>query len=507
MRRLKSNPGLRLRWWVLLALTVFVAWQVFAWGQPVESEFRLEPASAANEWRITRRGSAEEMWRAFDDDGDGVLDRFSTPAGEWTRPGFAAGAPPKRWLVVCIDAVPFEVMQELWHRGHFREFHRPSALVSTFPSDSETAIAAALHAPPGPGYEHQYFDRGANELRGGVFVTLTGRNIPYLERFDYVAPGWHKSIQYVVVRKSWHAEMGRLRRLFRGTQQPVFHAHVSSGDPLFHILTRKEAELLLVEFESVIREAFLAGRGEVGIVLWSDHGNTLVRSHEVPLDALLAAHGWRRTNSLREPRDVVIPSYGLVGFFVVYCAEQAVAELARDLTMLDGAELVIYRLPEGNGAKILSADGARAVLRWSDDGSRFSYDAGPGDPLELLPVFDALRAAGKLDAASRAADADLFAATARARLPDAAARIRTWAVNHVQNPSEIAVSLKPGRYQGSGIFQKIVTMEGTHGALDAPSSLGFAMATGPLPTGPGGELLPENLRLADLLPGKLLPRK
>lgn len=482
-------------WW-LLAIAMGVLVSVLTWGRPQPHVFTLEPGGPG-QWRITHHGNPGESWQAFDVDGDGVLDRFVTPDGEWTRPS-RFHRPPQRWLVVCIDAVPFGVMEELWQRGHFREFHRPSALVSTFPSDSELAIAAVLHAPPGPGYEHQYFDRAANRLRGGVFLTLSGRRIPYLQRFDYVAPGWHKSVQYVLVRRGWHAEMGRLRRQFRQAQKPVFHAHVSSGDPLFHMLTRTEAQQLLLEFEPVIREAYYAGRGELGILLWSDHGNSMVRSRSVPLDDLLKTRGWRRTDTLRAPRDVVVPAYGLVGFFVVYCAPEAVAELATDLVSLEGAELVIYRVPEPNTVVLLGAGGSRARLRWNDAGTRYRYKPEHGDPLELGPVLAALAAAGRVDTEGWVADADLFATTARARLPDAVARIRAWAsTEQVENPADIVVSLKPGYYQGKGVFDRIVTMEGTHGALERDSSLGFAMGTDPLP---------ETLRLRDLLPAELLPR-
>ncbi|MCL6481945.1 MAG: hypothetical protein K6U02_09475 [Firmicutes bacterium] len=493
VRRIPLRRAVR---WLLLVVALALAVRFLYWGQPQPRAFTLVPVQPG-QWRITHDGNPGEVWQAFDVDDDGVLDRFVTPDGEWTRPS-RRHRPPRRWLVVCIDAVPFGVMEELWQRGHFREFHRPSALVSTFPSDSELAIAAALHAPPGPGYEHQYFDRAANRLRGGVFVTLSGRSIPYLPRFDYVAPGWHKSVQYVLVRRAWHAEMGRLRQRFRETQKPVFHAHVSSGDPLFHRLPRAEAQSLLIEFEHVIREAYYAGRGELGVLLWSDHGNSLVRSRSVPLDALLHARGWRRSDALRAPRDVVIPAYGLVGFFVAYCAPEAVAELAADLSRLEGAELVLYRGPEPNVAVLLGTGGRRARLRWNDAGTHYRYEPEQGDPIELEPVLAALAAAGRLDAEGWVADADLFAATARARLPDAVARIRTWAgTTQVENPSDIVVSLKPGYYQGRGWFDRLVTMEGTHGALERDSSLGFAMGTDPLP---------ETLRLRDLLPAELQPR-
>ena len=134
----------------------------------------------------------------------------------------------------------------------------------------------------------------------------------------------------------------------------------------------------------------------------------------------------------------------------------------------------------------------------ASDGSRLGYQAREGDSLELLPVFDKLRAAGRLAQDGSASDADLFAATWAGSYPDAAARIRTWATNHVQNPANILVSLKPGYFYGAGVFQHIVSFTGTHGALDAPSSLGFAMATRPLPPA---------VRLADLLPAEFLKNR
>lgn len=482
---------------LLAALGLLTAVQVWRWGRPLAPEYALT-ATAPGEWRVepASRDAGAGVWRAFDDSGDGTMDRFATPAGEWLRPGLTGA--PRRWLVICIDAAPFAVMAALWERGHFREFHRPSAVVSAFPSDSETAITEALHTPPVPGYEHQYFDRARNRLAGGLRSTLTRRRdaarIPYLDRFDYAAPGWHRAVQYVLVRKAWHAEMVRLRRRLRENRQPLYHAHVSSGDPIFHMLTREQFEPLLVELEAVVREAYLGARGELGVVLWSDHGNSLLLSRRVPLDELLRARGWRRRSSLEGPRDVVIPAYGLVGFFAVYTREENVAALARDLAALEGADFVAHRLPAGeSGAVILSADGGRATLRWSDDGACYQYESADGDPLGLMPVFAALAEEGKLEG-GWARDADLFAATALAWYPDAAARLRGWATDHVQNPSDLIVSLKPGWYQGKSFFDFAVTMRGTHGAMERTSSLGFAAATFPLPPA---------LRLADLLPEHL----
>lgn len=486
--------------WTLLAVVAAIALHIAFWGRPVPSRYtvRHTASGTAVEWVLARRASPPESWRARDTDGDGVLDEFETPAGSFARPGLRAE--PKRWLVICLDGVPLAVMRSLWDSGHFREFYRPSATISTLPSDSEAAITAALHAAPGPGYEHRYFDRVRNQIRGGMWVTLTSAGIPYIQALDYDAPGWAKGLVYIVSYKSYRADLGRLRKAFLASQQKVFLAHLATSDSLFHIYRPAEIDPLLVEFESLLRDLYLDARGGLGVLVFSDHGSTLAPSRTAPLEEFLKHRGWRLRKTLEGPRDVAVPDYGLVGFFAAYCRREGAAKLAEELAALEGADLIVYPDASARGANILSARG-RAHLGWSADGSRFRYAAEPvaaGDPLELAPVFDRLRVAGRLADDGTASDADLFAATATARYPDAAARIRDWATNHVQNRADLLVSLKPGYFYGSGFFQHIVDITGTHGALDAPSSLGFAMATRPLPPA---------MRLADLLPKEFLEKR
>lgn len=464
----------RLPWWILLVIVVFLTQHVVRWGLPVKTNYTLanESASVQREWVIHRNGNQLETWLARDRDGDGRIDEFETPQGVWKRT-----TQPKRWLIVCLDGVPLAEMQRLWEEGHFREFSRPRALISTFPSDSETALTAVLHASPVPGYEHRYFDVAHNELRGGAWMTLTGKSSPYLELLDYDEPGIFKGLHYILRRKTYRADLGRLVERFRRSRPRVFVAHLASTDALYHVLKPVEVRSLLLEFEAVIREFYLDARGELGVLLFSDHGNTLRPSRTIPLDSALRSHGWRPSGRLERPRDVAVPPYGLIGFLAVYCREEAVPQLARDLTEVEGVDLVAYRDARRDSVWILNGSGARARLRWSADGGRYWYDAQSGDPLELIPIYAKLRSEGWVAEDGSAGDADLLAATASARYPDASQRIREWATNHVRNRSDIAVSLKPGYFYGSGLFQHIVRLESTHGALEASSSLGFAMTT------------------------------
>src|SRR4029077_2255324 len=124
-------------------------------------------------------------------------------------------------------------------------------------------------------------------------------------------------------------------------------------------------------------------RGDLGIIVFSDHGNTQLPNRAVPLETFLAGHGWRVSDSLRTSRDVAIPPYGLVGFAAIYCQPESVEQLAEQLRGIEGADLIVTRDPGGKMATIRAADSnAIAELEWAADGSRYRYSAREGDPLD-----------------------------------------------------------------------------------------------------------------------------
>ena len=292
-------------WLALLAGVVLVALRVYSFGAAIRPTYRVtgpssQTGGAAAEWAIARENPSGERWIARDTDGDGTWREFVSPKAAFTRP---TAISPHRWLVICLDGVPLTMMQSLWDSGHFREFFRPTATISTLPSDTETALTAALHSAPVPGYEHLYFDRARNTLRGGGWVTLSGHGIPYIRQLDYDAPGWSKGLTYLTVRKTYQADLARFRAAFLKSRKPVFVAHIAASDALLHVWTAQQAAPLLLEFDDVLRDAYLDARGDLGIIAFSDHGNTEAASRAVPVEAFLEARGWRVGDTLRGPRD------------------------------------------------------------------------------------------------------------------------------------------------------------------------------------------------------------
>jgi len=476
--------------WTLSVLALLggaLAWRIHTWGRPLPAVYQqVSPQTFA-------RTDTTERYAATDTNADGTIDQVSIEGASPRSFGApSADDPEARWLIVCLDGVPYVEFKALWEEGHFREFYRPVPVVSPFPSASGVALSALFHTSPVAGYEDGYFDRARNELSGGALKTSTLTDMPYVQLLDYDMPGWARGLAYVLPEKTFHADVGRLRKHFRESQDKVFLAHIASTDSVYHVVPRAEARRLLLEVDSVLRELYFDSGGKLRITIFSDHGNSLVQNRSVPLEAHLAAHGWRRTKNLGGPRDVVVPAYGLMGFFAVYCEPNQRASLARDLASLEGADFVAYA--EGDRVFVENAKG-HARLEWKPDGSAYRYRPESADPLALGEILSGLAQQKKLDADGWGSDADWLAATASHRYPDALHRLRDWATNHVRNRADLIVNLKPGYHQGSAGFDCMVTMLSTHGSLDASQSLGFATSTdGPL-AGPvrAEEVLPERI--------------
>lgn len=482
----------------LVTLSGALAWRLHTWGRPLPVAYQHGAETPGDVRRTTyiRTGAAPpamEKTVTLDTDGDGTVDFVQTggnPPVSFARP--QPDDPEARWLILCLDGVPYQEMAALWEEGYFREFFPPVPVISTFPSDSESALTDAFHAEPVPGYEHRYFDRARNELAGGALATLTGNNISYLRRLDYDMPGHFKGLTYVLPRRSYRADLGRFRQRFLASRKKIFLAHIASSDSLYHILPRAEMRRLLMEVDSLLRGLYFEGGGKLRITVFSDHGNSLVPSRPVGLARPLTAGGWRLTASLLGPRDVAVPAYGLVGFLAVYCAPNQREELAEVLAQLEGVDLVVSA--DTDSVLIQSARG-RARLHWNQQATAFRYELLTGDLLGLAAILAKLKQEGKTDAEGWVKDTDLFAATQQHLYPDPAYRLWQWATNHVRNRADILVSLKPGYYYGSGTFQHLVDILSTHGSLDRDQSLGFAMSTDGRRAGPvrSRDLLPRNL--------------
>jgi Type I phosphodiesterase / nucleotide pyrophosphatase len=480
---------MRFKFLSAVPVLLFSVWTIHAfifWGRPVPFQVQtLERIDSTGDgvidtWRLDSSQDGEPDMAELDTDGDGRIDRLQV---SYPKPEVidVSGRDPRagrRKLAVCLDGVPFEDMAALWDQGYFREFARPGRLIGSFPSLSDVALTELLHTGKVPGYENLYFDTQHNQIAGGATSTVSKVRMPYLDALDYDEPGIFKGLAYLIPIRIYHADLGRFRKRYEASPLSSYVAHICSTDSVCHVLNREEFRKLMLEVDQLLREIYIQQRGQVELIVFSDHGNSHVQNRRIDLDGFLAQHGFRVESAIHNDQSVVVPAFGLVGALPVYSQPHNTAKLARLLASHEATDFTVYL--EGERVQIYSSRGS-AVIEPRDSGGFLRYAVLEGDPLQLKPVMQRMLEQRQLDAEGFGSTDNWFTATATHEYPDAVNAIYQGVTNHVINRANVLVSLKDGYHYGSPFFDWLVTMRSTHGNLRRTSMTGFFMRNSPMP--------------------------
>jgi hypothetical protein len=413
----------------------------------------------------------------FDDDHDGKTDeemRLDAPDPSWPH------------YLIVLDGVPYRVVAELWDQGYFRLFPRPSKVISVFPSMTDLALARLFHTEPCLGVEALNFDREANRTRGGSGAYSAGRNSPWLDVLTYHAPESMGARPYLDPQRLFAQELRDMRRSFDGVRTGTASGYSTGTAGLG---TRGGEEAIREYLKTIDRfceRLVYDRRGRVRLTLTADHGHDLTACQRINFKRHLAKSGFRQSDELDGPKDVVEIEYGLVTYAQFFTSQPGA--VAAVLATHPAADVVVYA--EGDAVVVLSVEGQARIGR-TEGG--YTYTAERGDPLKLTPIIDQLRQAGKVSPDGVMDDAALFAATVDHVYPDPLHRIWTCFHGLMQKPPDVIVSLRDGYCHGYWMFEYgIGKVASTHGSLNAVNSTTFVMST----AGP----LPEALRIEEVLP-------
>lgn len=407
------------------------------------------------------------------------------------------GTEPPRVLFFALDSIPYSLVAELTDptRGDerlFEGFSRPTRLISSFPSTSSVAFTGILEPfdlPRPPGYEAKFFDREANEIRGGGLISYY--TIPFGWR-EFFTWRYNNPIKraFATARpaKLAPSEVRWVMERFLESDERSFHGYVALTDGAAHLKGPESLTAALETLDAEIRrvrrehpeEPFYA-------VVYSDHG---IAGGE-PLDNVregvqeaLAAEGYDLGGSIRGSDDAVMVPFGLVSSFEVYAEPGEGPEIADTLAPVEGVDLCVARL-EGSDRWLVTSERGDAVLgrRRVGDREQWSYRPAPGsdgaDPLGYRRVLTTLRDRAGDPRQQWFPDSWWFDATQDHFYPDALHRMgRTFDL--VENAASTVCSLAPGYMYGalSTALAARLTMgrlRWTHGALYDDASHGFLL--------------------------------
>lgn len=401
-----------------------------------------------------------------------------------------------RVLILSLDGVGYDTVETVRARGAFEGWPDTRPLVSTFPSMTNIAFAAA-YEPFGmaaiAGYEVRHYDYEQNRIIGGGPVGYKKHAFAWRQFYDVMKrTTMEKTSYYTRPRKSSQSLLDETERvLFENPDKRLVVAHIGATDVTAHIKGAEELESLLGEIAERVEDLpsrHLERFGQpLTVVLLSDHGNTARKVHFEPgFKESLRDAGFRVVKKLKRPGDVVAPTFGVVSYGVLFTDPDRAREAALAVTAHPVVDLAAY-LTGGNGMRVVSEEG-EAEVRWREalDGERsFSYSPLEKDPLLLNDVVEALRDSGRMRSDGFATGDAWLAASVFDEYPDAPRRLADSLTGRfVTNAATVVFSIKEGYSWGlvtarMGAVLLGGRLEGTHGGLDRTSSLGFFLTNDP----------------------------
>jgi hypothetical protein len=374
--------------------------------------------------------STEAEVRRIDVDGDGRADLFRAigPDGAMreTRAPDPSSDPP-RTVVIAIDAIPYDLFTRLQREGLFTAFFPASRMLAPFPSLTDVSFTTILRTEPSAAYEDRYFDRGANQMGGGLGERISGEYkglAPFHEVFDWEPPRFWGGFVYLEPERVAIAELQQVEEILADSDETELVLYLGATDGLGHEEGWEALEAHLRRIDAVLERWLAAGGASRRVVLLSDHGMSRGPTRRFDLEGALEGAGFRLGDRLDGERDVVAPAYGLIGSIQLYTACGIEAEVASAIASVDGADFTAWRAGEG---------------------------------------FAAADARGLTDLSDRPAE----------DYPELRRRVADGVRNHTIHPASVFVSLADGWHYGLGLFEAFVSMEGTHGSARYDSSVGF----------------------------------
>jgi len=384
-----------------------------------------------------------------------------------------------RKLIICVDGVPWRTINQLWLKGHFKAFHRPSKVIVAFPSMTNVTATAIWHASRVAGYESAYFDKKKNLMVSGVGKYLHKRVIKpgnFHQRFDYLEPVPYEFTIYPFPRRIFKSDLKRFVEAFSSSEKEEFCTFIKSTDGLMHMLGKEGAEEVLLALDEVLKKIYHSRKGDIEIMLFSDHGFNFVKSRRVKLKSFLKSSGFDVRNDLRDEKSVVLLSFGLVSFAAIYTQEANKRNIAQQVLSLEGVDFSAYRMD--NAIHIFSREGKAKILKKRVNHTElYKYKTITGDPLSYKDIVERLITSGKADEEGYIPDSDWFEATKEHPCVDALRRLDDAFNNQVESDADIFISLKDGYFHGNALFSMIATILGTHGSLLDTNTVAFFLST------------------------------
>ena len=395
-------------------------------------------------------------------------------------------------FIIALDGSPYELVEQLYQDGEFRLFYPPSKLISCFPSMTDLAFWRIFGGKQPLAFQAEYFDPCQNKMISGDSVYLNGDNADWAKKLDYRCSFFLDAIAYVSPKLVFEHELKGMRKIFDeidDNRTALAYSVATAG-----IGTRKGRDGILEYLRQISRiceQIVHQRKGNVKITLLADHGHNMTRWRRVDFEKRLKKAGYRISEKLVKPNDVVTIKYGLVTYAAFHTTDPAgVADV-----LIHDPATTIGCYPKGQSVVVKSLAGEAMVHHKN---GKYRYETKCGDPLELNEIIKQLCEQGHCDQNGFIDEKTLFESTTEHVYPDPLKRIWFAFNGLVRYPPDLVVCLQDGLWHGSDFFSAwLGQADSTHGSLNRINSTTFLMTM--LGETPGVVPLEDVLTVLDTL--------
>jgi hypothetical protein len=300
-----------------------------------------------------------------------------------------------------------------------------------------------------------------------------------------VEGGFRRVMSYVSPLRAYKYELNELVENFLNSrsEDDNYYALIRSTDSAQHLSGDIFAMLCTLDEKlQELRARYKKREGrDLEILILSDHGNNHAGAGKrVAVRSFLKSAGYRITKSIRNPKDIVLPTAGIESWVELHNAPSETERLVQLLSHLKGVDIVTAQVPgQANRFIVMNSDGERAIIEWNSAKNSFRYSTETGDPINYRPVVEALSKKNQLDADGFATADAWMAETLSHRYPLAPERIVRGHTRVTLNPATILISLSNDYVHAGWLIRRgsaLATFGGTHGALDDLNSNGILLS-------------------------------
>lgn len=403
----------------------------------------------------------------FDTTGDGQFDQ----AADLDRQDDGT-----RTLLVLLDGVSYRLVADLYAQGHFRLFYPPGHVVPGYPTVTDSIYADFFETPRPFGVEALYLDRDTGRMAGGNNFYLAGGNERLwpkhmIWRQAYLYDGLVYALPDWVAGRELDKSVGAILDWYDNTDDPYAATYMVSTDALGHKMGHEYLKQFLLRLDTAFEKLMWHSRGKLRIICLADHALNEMAMKRAPILPALKKAGFTVRERVENDRDVAVPDFGLISCAAVYTRRPA--EVAEAMADVEGVAMAIY---PSQKSFVVVGHGGKATIE-TDAQGRYRYIADRGDPLRLLPIIDAMRGQGTVDADGWATAKAWLDATWDHPYPDPLVRIAHAFEGNVVNPPDVLLNFEPDYYYGEDGFDAFATLRGTHGALHRSATTTFVLST------------------------------